>query len=74
MFKKHWLVEINLRSGFFLPFLFGRRGGKDAWYLYFTRRLPVLQHLDFCLIGHKTKDPSEPCTDWSSNISDFRSY
>ena len=34
-----------------LPFLFGRRGEKDAWYIYFTRRLPVVQNLDFCLIG-----------------------
>ena len=38
------------------------------------RRLPIVQNLDFCLIGRKTKDPSEPCTDWSSNISDVRSY
>ena len=39
-----------------------------------TRRLPIVQNLDFCLIGRKTKDSSEPCTDWSSNISDVWSY
>ena len=26
--------------------------------MYFTRRLPVVQNLDFCLIGRKTNDPS----------------
>ena len=52
-----------------LPTLFGRRGEGDAGFIYFTRRLPVIQNLDFCLIGRKTKDPSEPCTHRSSNIS-----
>lgn len=28
-----------------------------------TRRLPIVQNLDFCLIFRKTKDPSGPCTD-----------
>ena len=36
--------------------------------------LPIVQNVNFCLIGRKVKDPSEPCTDWSSNISDFRCY
>ena len=56
-----------------LPILFGRRGEGDAGFIYFTRRRPVVQNLDFCLIGRKTKDPSEPYTHRSSNISDFRS-
>ena len=56
-----------------LPILFGRRGEGEAGFIYFTRRLPVIQNLDFCLIGRKTKDPSEPYTHRSSNISDFRS-
>ena len=43
-----------------LPILFGRRGEGEAGFIYFTRRLPVIQNLDFCLIGRKTKDPSEP--------------
>ena len=55
-----------------LPILFGRRGEGDAGFIYFTRRRPVVQNLDFCLIGRKTKDPSEPYTHRSSNISDFR--
>ena len=57
-----------------LPFLFGRRGEGNAGFIYFTRRLPVVQNLDFCLIGRKTKDPSEPYTHRSRNISDIRSY
>ena len=55
-----------------LPILFGRRGEGNAGFIYFTRRRPVVQNLDFCLIGRKTKDPSEPYTHRSSNISDFR--
>ena len=38
-----------------LPILFGRRGEGDAGFIYFTRRLPVIQNLDFCLIGRKNK-------------------
>ena len=57
-----------------LPFLFGRRGEGDAGFIYFTRCLPVVQNLDFCLIGRKTKDPSERYAHRSGNISDFRSY
>ena len=26
--------------------------------------LLVVENLDFCLIGRKTKDPLEPCIDW----------
>ena len=55
----------------FFPFLFWRRGKK---YIYFTRCLPVVQNLDFCLIDRKKKDPLELCTGWLSNISDFQSY
>ena len=51
--------------------LFWRRGKK---YIYFTRCLPVVQNLDFCLIERKKKDPLELCTGWLSNISDFQSY
>ena len=36
----------NLRSGV-LPLLFGRRGEKDAWYIYFTCCLPIVQKLTF---------------------------
>ena len=57
------MERANLAPGVLLPFLFGRLGEKDTWYIYFTRCLPVVQNLDFCLIGRKTKDHSEPCTD-----------
>ena len=59
--------EKNLVS--FFPFCLEDEGLPIA-----TRRLPIVQNLNFCLIGRKTKDPSEPCADWSSNISDVRSY
>ena len=36
----------NLRSGV-LPLLFGRRGEKDAWYIYFTCSLPIVQNMTF---------------------------
>ena len=36
-----------------LPILFGRRGEGEAGFIYFTRRLPVIQNLDFCLISRK---------------------
>ena len=38
----------------------------DSGYIYFTRHLPIVQKLDFCLIifSRKTEDPLEPCTDW----------
>ena len=57
------MEQANLPPGVLLPFLFGSLGEKDTWYIYFTRCLPVVQKLDFCLIGRKTKDHSEPCTD-----------
>ena len=44
----------NLRSGV-LPLLFGRRGEKDALYIYTTRCLPIVKNLAFCLIGQKQK-------------------
>ena len=47
-----------------LLFSLGHEGGKDTWYIYFTHRLSVVPNLDFCLIGRKTKDSSESCTDW----------
>ena len=38
-----WGLEIaNLQSRFLRPFLFERRGKKDALYIYFMRRLPVV--------------------------------
>ena len=33
MFKKLWLVGIYLQSVVFLPFVFGRWGEKDTWYI-----------------------------------------
>ena len=54
----------NLWSGVLLPLLFGRWEEKEARYIYFMRRLPLVQNLDFCLIGQKTKDPPDPRTDW----------
>lgn len=45
------------------PFVW-RREEKEARYIYFMRRLPLVQNLDFCLIGRKTKDPSDPRIDW----------
>ena len=64
-------VKSNLRSGVLLSFLFGRQEEKDTWYIYFMRCLPVVQNLDFCLIGRKTKDPSD-LRYWlaTNNISD----
>ena len=62
--SKPMSLKSNLRSGVLLPFLFGRREEKDARYIYFMRYLPVVPNLDFCLIGRKTKDPSDPRTDW----------
>ena len=49
-------------QAFLLPFSFWRLREKDAW--YFTCCLPVVQNLDFCLIGGKTKDASKAHTDW----------
>ena len=49
----------NLQSGV-LPLLFGRRGEKDACYIYFMRCLPIVQNLDFCLIGQKQKILQSP--------------
>ena len=51
---QQWCKMSNLRSGV-LPLLFGRWGEKDAWYIYFARCLPIVQNLDFCLIGQKQK-------------------
>ena len=47
------LIRIYLRSGGPSSLLFGRRGEKDAWYVYFTRRLHLVQDRDCCLIGRK---------------------
>ena len=44
-----------------LPFCLGDKGERtpDAF-----SNLPVVQNLDFCLIGRKTKDSLKPCTNW----------
>ena len=34
---------------------------------FLTSRLPVVQNLDFTLIGRKTIQPSEPLSDWLQN-------
>ena len=64
----------NLQSGVLLPFLCGRPLEKSAWYITFTCHLPIVQNLDFCLISQKTKHLSEPCTNWSRNISGLQCY
>ena len=69
------IIRHNLQSGVLLPFLFGRQGKMmPDTLIYFTHHLPIVQNLDFCLIGRKTKDPLQPCTDWSSKISGFQCY
>ena len=49
-------------QAFLLPFSFWRLREKGAW--YFKHCLSVVQNLDFCLIGGKTKDASKVHTDW----------
>ena len=51
----------NLWSGSSSSILFGRQVEGTARYIHFTRRLPVIQNLDFCLTGWKTKDTLESC-------------
>ena len=56
LFDKYVYLTCDQASFFFL---LGRRE-KDAWYIYFTSRLVVVQNLDFCLIGQKTKGSLSP--------------
>ena len=69
------IVFLNnaIRQSFF-PFCLEDegKGTPDLFTLHVV--CPVVQNLDFCLIGRKTKDPSEPYTHRSRNISDIRSY
>ena len=57
-----------------LSFLFRRPEWKGAWYIYFTRHLPVALNLYFCLIHGNTKEPLEPCTDWLLHIPLFCNF
>ena len=53
--------NVTCNQAVLLPFCLGDEGKMtpDAF-----SHLPLVQNLDFFLIGRKTKDPLEPCIDW----------
>ena len=53
--------ELTCDQAVLLPFCLGDKWKGTARYINFTRRLPVIQNLDFCLTGWKTKDTLESC-------------
>ena len=58
VYEETFHVSGNLRSGVLLPFLLGDKGKRmpDRFTLHIVCA-PLVQNLDFCLIGRKTKDP-----------------
>ena len=58
VYEETFHVSGNLRSGVLLPFLLGDMGKRmpDRFTLHIVCA-PLVQNLDFCLIGRKTKDP-----------------
>ena len=58
VYEETFHVSGNLRSGVLLPFLLGDKGKRmpDTFTLHIVC-VPLVQNLDFCLIGRKTKDP-----------------